>query len=78
MSAHLLTIGGGDRNVRQAPTEPVPINAVISHARGLVPHSPDLIERPRAMRIPSVGAKANLNLRPIARPWTKTQAGKRL
>jgi hypothetical protein len=34
--------------------------------------------RPRAMRIPSVGAKANLHLRPIGRPWTKTQAGKRL
>jgi hypothetical protein len=36
MSVHLLTIGGGDRNVRQAPTERVPINTVISHldARG--------------------------------------------
>ena len=34
--------------------------------------------RPRAMRIPSVGAKASPHLRPIALPWTKTQAGKRL
>jgi hypothetical protein len=31
MSVHLLPIGGGDRNVRQAPTERVPINTVISH-----------------------------------------------
>jgi hypothetical protein len=34
--------------------------------------------RPRAMRIPSVGAKASPHLRPIALPWTKTQASKRL
>ncbi len=32
MSVHLLTIGGGDHNVPKAPTEQVPMNAVISHS----------------------------------------------
>jgi poly(3-hydroxybutyrate) depolymerase len=32
MSVHLLTIGGGDHNVPKAPTERVPMNAVISHS----------------------------------------------
>jgi hypothetical protein len=32
MSVHLLTIRGGDHNVRQAPAERVPINTVISHS----------------------------------------------
>ena len=77
MSVHLLPIGGGDRNVRQAPTERVP-DFAFRHPRLWFVIRPALIERPRAMRIPNAGAKSNLHLRPIARPWAKTQVGKRL
>lgn len=47
------------------------------HPRLPVPHSP-VLSTPRAMRMPSVRAKANLHLQPILRPWTKRRAGKRL
>ena len=87
MSVHLLPIGGGDRNVRQAPTERVP-DFAFRHPRLWFVIRPALIERPRAMKIvftscPSratqtPGRKSTSTLRPIARPWIKRQAGKRL
>lgn len=79
MSVHLLTIGGGDHNVPKAPTERVPMNAVISHSdtRGCG-SSFAALSSPRAMRMPSVRAKANLHLQPIPRPWTQSRAGNRL
>ena len=91
MSVHLLPVGGGDRNVRQAAdgTSPDKYGDFAFRRRRLwFVIRPALIERPRAMKIvftsrPSratqtSGRKSTSTLRPIARPWIKRQTEKRL
>jgi hypothetical protein len=87
MSVHLLPIGGGDYNIRQALTDRVP-DFAFRHPRLWFVIRRNLIERRRAMKIVSTsrlsraiqtsGRKSSSTLRPIARPWIKRQAGKRL
>jgi hypothetical protein len=87
MSVHLLPIGGGNYNIREMPADRVP-DFAFRHPRLWFVIRPTLIERPRAMKTvftsrlsratQTSGRKSTSTLRPIARPWTKTQAEKRL